>query len=314
MSDAGQGPGAIERPALANETGDHWGSDVMALMLREIGLPYVALNPGASLSRTARQPRQPLGQPGAADAAVPARGACGRHRARLRQGRRQADGRDRPQQCRADARDDGGVQRLVRPGAGGPLGRDRAGRRRQAAALDRLDPHRRRPGRAHPQLHQMGRPAGLGRGGAGIAAARLQDRDDPALRPGIRLFRRRAAGDPHRRPTGAADRPARPPPAFRRARSRGRKRGRRAAASGAEPGDPDGPGVAQRGRLGTAVEAGRGAGRDRADRPQDRRQLPHPAPAARPARRQQPQRRSLRGLARRPMSSSASIGSISAAR
>ncbi|HXC27560.1 MAG TPA: thiamine pyrophosphate-binding protein [Stellaceae bacterium] len=48
MNDAGQGPGAVERPALANEAGDYWGSDVMALMLREIGLPYVALNPGAS--------------------------------------------------------------------------------------------------------------------------------------------------------------------------------------------------------------------------------------------------------------------------
>jgi thiamine pyrophosphate-dependent acetolactate synthase large subunit-like protein len=48
MSDNGQGPGAIERPALANQTGDYWGSDVMALMLREVGLPYVALNPGAS--------------------------------------------------------------------------------------------------------------------------------------------------------------------------------------------------------------------------------------------------------------------------
>jgi thiamine pyrophosphate-dependent acetolactate synthase large subunit-like protein len=47
MSDAG-GPGAIERPALGNEAGDYWGSDAMALMLREIGLPYVALNPGAS--------------------------------------------------------------------------------------------------------------------------------------------------------------------------------------------------------------------------------------------------------------------------
>jgi thiamine pyrophosphate-dependent acetolactate synthase large subunit-like protein len=44
----GQGPGVVERPALANETGDYWGSDVMALMLREVGLPYVALNPGAS--------------------------------------------------------------------------------------------------------------------------------------------------------------------------------------------------------------------------------------------------------------------------
>ena len=36
MSDARQGPGAVERPALANETGDYWGSDVMALMLRSV--------------------------------------------------------------------------------------------------------------------------------------------------------------------------------------------------------------------------------------------------------------------------------------
>ena len=52
MSDASGapvgGPGAIERPALANEPGDYWGSDAVALMLREVGLPYVALNPGAS--------------------------------------------------------------------------------------------------------------------------------------------------------------------------------------------------------------------------------------------------------------------------
>ncbi|HEX3884805.1 MAG TPA: thiamine pyrophosphate-binding protein [Stellaceae bacterium] len=48
MKGSDQGPGAIERPALANETGDYWGSDAMALMMREIGLPYVALNPGAS--------------------------------------------------------------------------------------------------------------------------------------------------------------------------------------------------------------------------------------------------------------------------
>src|SRR5580704_8633038 len=48
MSDAGPGPSAIERPALGNEPGDYWGSDAAALMLREIGLPFVALNPGAS--------------------------------------------------------------------------------------------------------------------------------------------------------------------------------------------------------------------------------------------------------------------------
>jgi len=48
MTDTAGGPGAIERPALGNEPGDYWGSDAAALMLREIGLPYVALNPGAS--------------------------------------------------------------------------------------------------------------------------------------------------------------------------------------------------------------------------------------------------------------------------
>ena len=44
----GSGPGAIERPALGNEPGDYWGSDAVALMLRELDIPYVALNPGAS--------------------------------------------------------------------------------------------------------------------------------------------------------------------------------------------------------------------------------------------------------------------------
>jgi thiamine pyrophosphate-dependent acetolactate synthase large subunit-like protein len=48
MNDASTGPGAIERPILPNEPGDYWGSDAVALMLREVGLPYVALNPGAS--------------------------------------------------------------------------------------------------------------------------------------------------------------------------------------------------------------------------------------------------------------------------
>jgi thiamine pyrophosphate-dependent acetolactate synthase large subunit-like protein len=48
MSDAASGPGGLERPILANEPGDYWGSDAVALMLRELHLPYVALNPGAS--------------------------------------------------------------------------------------------------------------------------------------------------------------------------------------------------------------------------------------------------------------------------
>src|SRR5260370_7934819 len=48
MTDTTSGPGAIERPALGNEPGDYWGSDAVALMLRELDIPYVALNPGAS--------------------------------------------------------------------------------------------------------------------------------------------------------------------------------------------------------------------------------------------------------------------------
>ncbi len=48
MSEAATGPGAVERPILPNETGDYWGSDAVALMLRELDLPYLALNPGAS--------------------------------------------------------------------------------------------------------------------------------------------------------------------------------------------------------------------------------------------------------------------------
>src|SRR6202158_4056421 len=48
MNDASIGPGGIEETILANEPVDYWGSDVAALMLRELDLPYVALNPGAS--------------------------------------------------------------------------------------------------------------------------------------------------------------------------------------------------------------------------------------------------------------------------
>src|SRR6266436_4560088 len=48
MNDGSLGPGGLERPVLANEPGDYWGSDAVALMLRELDLPYVALNPGAS--------------------------------------------------------------------------------------------------------------------------------------------------------------------------------------------------------------------------------------------------------------------------
>ena len=37
-----------ERPAPARESEDCWGSDAIAAMLRELDIPYIALNPGAS--------------------------------------------------------------------------------------------------------------------------------------------------------------------------------------------------------------------------------------------------------------------------
>ena len=39
MSDNVSGPAAVERPVLANEPGDYWGSDAVALMLRELTCP-----------------------------------------------------------------------------------------------------------------------------------------------------------------------------------------------------------------------------------------------------------------------------------
>ena len=180
MSDNASGPAGVERPVLANEPGDYWGSDAAALMLRELNLPYVALNPGASyrglhdslvnlLGNRDPQMLLCLHEEHAVAIAHGYAKATGR-----------ADGRDRAQQCRADARDDGDVQRLVRPRAGLRARRHRAGRCREAPALDRLDPHRAGPGRAGPQFHQMGRPTGLGAGRRGIAAARLPDDDDAA--------------------------------------------------------------------------------------------------------------------------------------
>ena len=96
----------------------------------------------------------------------------GRDRARLCQGHRADDGRGAAFERRPDARDDGDLQRVVRPRADAGARRDGPGRRREAPALDRLDPHGARPGRARARLHEVGRPAGVGRGGARGAAAR----------------------------------------------------------------------------------------------------------------------------------------------
>ena len=191
-----------------------WGSDAIAAMLRELDIPYVALNPGVELSRPARQPGQLSRQYAAAHAALPARGERGGVGAWLRQGDGAPARGDRARQCRADACDDGDLQRLVRPRADDRARRDRGGRCGAAPAVDRVDPHGARPGRADPQLHQMGRPAVFDRGGAGGAAAGQYDRADRTARARLHQFRtwncRKTRSLPPRR--------ARRPPASRRPR------------------------------------------------------------------------------------------------
>ena len=51
-----------EKPVSSTAAPTFWGSDAVAAMLRELDIPYVALNPGASYPRPARQPGQPSRQ------------------------------------------------------------------------------------------------------------------------------------------------------------------------------------------------------------------------------------------------------------
>ena len=233
------------------------------------------------LSRPARLDRQLPRQRAAADAAVPARGGGGRDRARLRQGDRQGDGGGGAFQRRPVPRHHGDLQRLVRPHADPDPRRHRPGGCDEAPAVDRLDPHRRRPGRDHPQLHQVGRPAGVGRRRPRVGAARLLDGEHRAVRPDLHQSRRRGAGGQARR-AAAADRrqalhAAGGAGPVRRAGEAG---GRHAAQAAKTSADPRRPRVAQRRRLEPARAARRGARRARRHQPQDRRGVPDRSSAA----------------------------------
>src|SRR5271166_2867217 len=92
----------IDRPIPSAPSNRVWGSDAIAAVLRELDIPYIALNPGASYRGIHDSLVNYLGNT-PAHALVPARGECRRLGARLRQGHRAADGDVRAQQCRADA-------------------------------------------------------------------------------------------------------------------------------------------------------------------------------------------------------------------
>ena len=149
---------------------------------------------GREFSRTARQPRQLPRQRAPRIAAVRARRTFDRARAWLRS-RDRASARGRgARQRRPDARDHGDLQRLVRSHSDAHHRCRRPRRCRATPALGRLDSHRRRPGGVGARLHQVGRPAGIGRRRAGIGLARAPHRHDCAARPRVCVPRCRAAG------------------------------------------------------------------------------------------------------------------------
>ena len=230
-------------------------------MLRALDIPYVALNPGASYRGLHDSLVNLARQRAAADAAVPARGIRGRDRARLCEGDRADDGRRPAFERRPDARDDGDLQRVVRPRADAAARRDRPGRCHGAPALDRLDPYGGRPGRAHSRLHEMGRSAGARCGAALDALARaVQLSRDAAVRAGVRQSRRRHCRKRSWRRrracrTSHASHPRRRFARIRAALADAVARLRR----GEAPGDPDGPRVAFGGGLGCARRVGRSA-------------------------------------------------------
>ena len=173
----------LRRDVPVASTGDGaWGSDAIAAMLRDMEIPYVVLNPGVELPRAARQPRQLPRQRAAADAALPARGARRRHRARLREGHRQpllAVVHSNVGLMHASMAD---LQRVVRPRAGAHA----------SAATGPVDAARRRPwiDWIHTARDQAAlvrgfvkwddQPASVG-GGVRIAAACAADRADGAV-------------------------------------------------------------------------------------------------------------------------------------
>ena len=181
-----------------------WGSDVAAQMLRRFGIPYVSLNPGASYRGLHDSVVNHLGNE------TPGMLLCLHedHAVSIAHGYAKATGE--PMACflHSNVGLMHGMMGLYNAwcdrvpmivlGATGPL--DSA----QAAALDRLDPHHPRPGRADPLVRQMGRPAGLARGAGGGHVPRQYRDAHGAERAGLYLPRCRIAGGQARQRAGMA--------------------------------------------------------------------------------------------------------------
>ena len=197
---------ALERPAnLTGTNAPGFGSDVVADTLRALDIPYIALNPGASYRGLHDSIVNYLGNE------TPQMLLCLHEESAvaIAHGYAKVTGKAMAAAVHSNvglfhatmAIFNAWCDRMPVDRAG----RDRPGRRRQAPSVDRLDPHRARPGRDRARLHQVGRPARLaGRCPRG-APARHLDRQHRADGTGLHQSRRRDAGGEARR-AAAADR------------------------------------------------------------------------------------------------------------
>ena len=168
--------------------------------------PLYRAHAGRELPRPARQSRQPSRQHATGDAALRPRRDGGRARAWICAGHRSTACGRAARERRAHARDDGDIQRVVRPHSDTAPGWRRPDRCDEAAPVGRLDTYVARSRRARARLHEVGRSPGFGARRARGDPARVSHRDDVAAGTHLRGARRRAAGGSPRG-TGPAARP-----------------------------------------------------------------------------------------------------------
>jgi hypothetical protein len=178
--------------------------------------------PGLQLPRSPRVGDQLRRQREARAAHLHARRVGGGHGARLLQDRGDVARGDGTRDSRTAARVDGALQRVVRSRAGLPGARQHA-RCDAAGTRSGVGAQRAGCGSNGARLYEMGRHASVAAALRRIGSARLQNRDDTAVRPRGDRRRQRASGTSHCRPsrrTAGAAADARRPAAGRFGRRR----------------------------------------------------------------------------------------------
>ena len=177
-------------------------SDYMVDIFKSFGMEYMFSMCASSFIGIHESVLNYAGNKNPAGDRVHARRDLGGHGERLREDRGQAGARVRARHRGRAARGDGGVRRMVRPRA--RLPRARQHERRRAAQRRRvLGAQRAGSGGARARHHEVGRQPGVDHALRGIGRARVQDRDDAAVRPGRARRRRSHAG------SARAEQPAR---------------------------------------------------------------------------------------------------------